>query len=128
MTSTTWRGTTNRNDRGNTTQRRARREYLVETYRADRDAHPLADDIGGQFPPAPTWIIGVPRGMGLPACRCYRCGELLTVNTVTANRIVPGCLGGTYRRSNIRPACGPCNSSTGGALGNARKRQPAGAS
>jgi hypothetical protein len=49
------------------------------------------------------------------ACRCYRCGALLTVETVTVDRIKPGCQGGTYRRDNIRPACGPCNSETGGA-------------
>lgn len=48
-----------------------------------------------------------------PACRCYRCGQLLTVDTVTVDRIRPGCQGGTYRRDNIRPACGTCNSSTG---------------
>ena len=57
-----------------------------------------------------------------PACRCYRCGVLLTADTVTADRIKPGCQGGTYRRDNIRPACGRCNSETGAALGNERKR------
>jgi hypothetical protein len=36
--------------------------------------------------------------------------------TITVDRIVPGRDGGTYRRNNIRPACGPCNSETGGAL------------
>jgi hypothetical protein len=58
----------------------------------------------------------------MPACRCYRCGKLLTVDTVTVDRIVPGCVktamfpnGGTYVRHNIRPACGDCNSKTGGA-------------
>lgn len=57
------------------------------------------------------------------ACRCYRCGTLLTVDTVTVDRIKPGCKGGTYRRDNIRPACGPCNSETGGGLrANPKKR------
>lgn len=48
-----------------------------------------------------------------PACRCYRCGALLTADTLTVDRIVPGCQGGTYKRSNIRPACPRCNSVTG---------------
>jgi len=100
------RGTTNRNDRGNVDDRRRRREWLVATFRADVDVLEWVADA------AMNW---------LPACRCYRCGELLTVDTVTADRIVPGIEGGTYARSNIRPACMPCNSSTGGKLGAARK-------
>lgn len=86
----TTRGTTNGNRRGSSEDRRRRREWLVQTYRAD--ASPF----------------------GQPACRCYRCGTLLTVDTVTVDRIIPGCRGGTYRRNNIRPACGACNSETGG--------------
>lgn len=100
------RGTTNRNDRGSSYGRRRRREWLVETYRANQDLGPFG-------PCNPGW--------GEPACRCYRCGELLTVDTVTADRIKPGIEGGTYVRSNIRPACGPCNSSTGQALAVARR-------
>jgi len=78
--------------RGNTADRLARRTWLVTTFRADRNHH------------------------GEPACRCYRCGVLLTVDTVTVDRIVPGAHGGTYRRNNIRPACGPCNSETGASI------------
>ena len=37
------------------------------------------------------------------------------------DRIVPGAEGGRYVRGNIRPMCGPCNSRTGGELGNARR-------
>jgi hypothetical protein len=29
---------------------------------------------------------------------------------------VPGAHGGRYTHGNIRPACGPCNSETGGAV------------
>lgn len=99
------RGTTNGNVRGNTRDRQRRREWLVETYRAEADVLvgfpiPLATDLG----------------TGEPACRCYRCGTLLTVETVTVDRIIPGCRGGTYRRTNIRPACGRCNSETGATL------------
>ncbi len=89
----TTRGTTNGNARGGSADRRRRREWLVETFRADVDM-PL----------------------GIPACRCYRCGKLLTADTVGVDRIIPGCQGGTYRRNNIRPACGPCNSITGGSV------------
>lgn len=91
------RGTTNTNVRGNTRNRRARRKWLVATYRADVDLN------------------------GQPACRCYRCGDLLTEDTVTADRIQPGCEGGTYARENTRPACAGCNSLTGGVLGAARR-------
>jgi len=103
---TTRRGTTNGNARGGSDDRRRRREWLVETYRADVDAVEL------DFPL--LYALHTELGLGVPACRCYRCGVLLTADTVTVDRIKPGCRGGTYRRDNIRPACAPCNSSTGG--------------
>ena len=40
---------------------------------------------------------------------------------LTVDRIVPGCQGGRYVRTNIRPACGPCNSETGGRT---RRKEP----
>ncbi|QGF20326.1 HNH endonuclease [Gordonia phage Sixama] len=47
---------------------------------------------------------------------------MLTVETVTCDRYpIPGCEGGSYKRDNIRPMCGPCNSSSGGILGATRK-------
>lgn len=49
-----------------------------------------------------------------------RAWRVLDVETLTVDRIIPGRDGGTYQRSNIRPACVPCNSETGGAL--ARRR------
>lgn len=105
------RGTTNRNSRGGSDDRRRRREWLVQTYRADKDVAVIELFEG------PLVVPVLPGTEGArPACRCYRCGALLTVDTVTADRIVPGCKGGTYRRSNIRPCCPGCNSSTGGAL------------
>lgn len=101
----TTRGTSNGNARGGSESRRRRREWIVETYRADVDA------VGVE------WIGGADlvADVAYSACRCYRCGKLLTVDTVTIDRIIPGCKGGTYRRNNIRPACGPCNSEAGGA-------------
>lgn len=81
------RGTTNSNARGNTRDRLKRKLWLVINWRSNENAL---------------------------TCRCYRCGVLLTVGTVTIDRIIPGCRGGTYRRNNIRPACAPCNMETGG--------------
>lgn len=102
------RGTTNGNVRGGSDDRRRRREWLVMTYRADVDVIVLG---------VPMMPVVVPVNIGTeraqPACRCYRCGKLLTVDTVTVDRIVPGALGGTYKRSNIRPCCSTCNASTG---------------
>ena len=104
------RGTTNGNARGGTEERRRRREWLVLTYRANRDVTVIELRDGSSL------VLDVDPGTegSSPACRCYRCGCLLTVDTVTVDRIKPGCQGGTYRRDNIRPACGTCNSSTGG--------------
>lgn len=118
------RGTTNGNRRGSSYSRAARRAWLVETYRANVDL--LFIDLSGNGPRPDDWIsrirvVEVPVGLGVPACRCYRCGVLLTVETVSVDRIVPGCKGGTYRRDNIRPACGTCNSETGGKLGADRR-------
>jgi hypothetical protein len=113
------RGTSNGNARGSAADRAARREWLVTTYRANVDV------LYGSFEAAAEVIACAPLSDGNGkldgdgwriACRCYRCGCLLTIDTVTVDRIVPGCKGGTYRRTNIRPACGGCNSETGGQL------------
>lgn len=84
--STRARGTTNRNMRGSSTDRRRRREWLVAEYGKD----------------------------GRVLC-WWGCGTWLTVDTLTVGRLTPGCRGGTYRRDNIRPECAPCNMSWGGA-------------
>jgi hypothetical protein len=113
------RGTTNGNARGGSDERRRRRAWLVETYRANVDV------VAIELPYGPVVVEVVPGTEGSePACRCYRCGVLLTVETVTVDRIKPGCRGGTYRRENIRPACGRCNSQTGATT----RRDPRGAS
>lgn len=97
------RGTSNANARGSVYARRARRAWMMIVW---------ACDVRGFV-------------------RCYRCGCLLfnpdtigpetyvqpeSALPLTIDRIIPGCKGGTYRRNNIRPACGHCNSETGGAL------------
>jgi 5-methylcytosine-specific restriction endonuclease McrA len=45
-----------------------------------------------------------------------QCLMVLTFETLTVDRVVPGCLGGRYTRDNIRPACGPCQDHQGGKL------------
>lgn len=88
---TSRRSTSNGNSRGNTTERRIRRAWLVTIYGNGRHV------------------------------RCFHCGTLLDVHNVSADRIRPGVLGGTYERDNIRPACLGCNVSDGGRLGRARQ-------
>ena len=105
------RGTSNGNSAGSAEDRRRRRKWLIETYRADVDA-----DIHLRSTDGKLWEV--PLGEGVPACRCFRCGILMAEGfkgLLTVDRIIPGCRGGTYRRSNIRPACSDCNSETGGA-------------
>ncbi len=95
MTVVATRGTTNRNDRGSARDRRRRKEWLLVQ--------------------SGLWRT-TPGGARRRVAPCWRCRRLLDYNALTVDRIVPGCRGGTYRRDNIRPACGPCNSETGGAL------------
>ncbi len=100
------RGTTNRNARGNTQDRLARRRWLIKAYEA-REEQSIYDSRGN--------YLGERSRPMRNRCRCYACGSVLHIHTVTVDRIVPGCRGGTYRRNNIRPACARCNSETGGA-------------
>ena len=90
------RGTTNRNARGGSEDRRRWKLYLLDVFQADELLN------------------------GLPACRCFRCGRLLTFETITVDRIIPGAEGGTYARNNIRPACEGCNRLLGYQLQKAR--------
>lgn len=85
------RGTTNQNERGNSYDRARRRAWLLE-----------------QFGDGTT-------------CPCASCGVELTAETITVDRIVPGCRGGRYVRGNIRPMCVTCNSSLGSALARRKK-------
>ena len=107
------RGTSNGNSAGSAEDRRRRRVWLLETYRADVDVFDglsLTDPIEDR-----DGILTVPLGEGEMACRCFRCGVLLLLDTLTVDRIIPGCQGGTYRRDNIRPECATCASRRGGA-------------
>jgi hypothetical protein len=90
------RGTTNRNSRGSSYTRRRRREWLVEEF---GDGEHVACFIQ----------------------RSLYCLLVLDVDTVSADRLVLGADGGSYRRGNIQPACGPCQSQQGGEIGAARR-------
>jgi hypothetical protein len=108
----THRGASNGNSNGNSEDRRRRRQWLVDTFTADVF---LVHDEFSNPREVPASALDVYGDDAILCCRCYRCGKLCTVDTVTVDRIVPGCQGGTYRRNNIRPACSKCNSETGGA-------------
>ena len=129
---TVTRGTSNRDERGNTDDRRRRKIWLIETYRADvtivrwgisDDHYYVVRSSDSVAEVIETFSGEGSQAVALPTCRCYRCGKPLTIETVTVDRIIPGCRGGTYRRNNIRPACGGCNSETGGALANHAKKK-----
>lgn len=94
----------NGNESRSAKYRRRRKLWLLETFRADVDGLPYMNTQEDLV------YKSVPLGQGSLACRCYRCGGLLGFLTLTVNRIIPGRKGGTYRRNNIRPACGSCNS------------------
>lgn len=97
---TVHRGTTNRNDRGNTRDRARRRAWLVDNHG------------DGEF--VDCALAAVPE-----------CWVAMTRWSVSVDRIVPGAEGGKYQPNNIRAACLPCQSYTGGLLGAARKREKA---
>lgn len=90
---TSRRGTTNTNARGSTEDRRRRRQFLVNTF-----------------------------GDGVTVT-CHTCPAVLTVDTVTADRIIPGCDGGRYTQDNILPQCLPCACSQGGHLAAERRKE-----
>ena len=70
------RGTTNRNSRGGSDERRKRKLWLLATF-----------------------------GDGIKA-PCSYCQQMVDYDTISVDRYpVMGCDGGTYRRENIRPAC-----------------------
>lgn len=131
----TRRGVSNGNERGNNEARRRRRAWLLETYASDVKLIKVTYEDGVSIVVRPLLIedlrwwqaqvgslplgfttLAVTSAEEIPTARCYRCGDLLHDGTLTVDRIIPGCNGGTYARTNIRPACGMDNSSTGAPL------------
>lgn len=101
MSSARPRGTTNRDDRGSTADRLARKLFLLAAF--------------GDGITAPCELRASPK-----------CLTVVTLDTITIDRWpIPGCEGGRYTRDNIRPACGPCNQYDGALLGNQRKQKRA---
>jgi hypothetical protein len=78
-----------RNQRGNTKDRRVRRQWLIDTFGDGKEAQCAFDD----------------------------CSQMLDIHTITVDRFpIPGVEGGRYVRGNIRPACGYHNSQDGAQL------------
>lgn len=134
------RGTSSKNVNGNAEDRRRRKMYLLETYAADCPLLIVTWSDGVVSEPehyalSPEKLLEYPSVAdvkAVPTTRCYRCGTLLHFETLTVDRIVPGCKktpkypnGGTYVRENIRPCCSDCNSKTGGAMAQGREHQAA---
>ncbi len=44
---------------------------------------------------------------------CFWCGNHLSINTATLDHFIPRQRGGSAHRSNMVPACQPCNSAKG---------------
>lgn len=68
------------------------------------------------------WLIGArksdkygmaPFGGNGQTVACVHCGHSLTLETLEADRILPGAHGGTYHYPNVQPSCRPCNASRG---------------
>lgn len=122
---TVTRGTSNSAVRGSSEDRRRRRAYLMAAYASDVEGFVRCYRCGNllfnpddhlPYPggPTPEFVLSPLRDHGVIREVAY---------PLTVDRIVPGCKGGKYRRDNIRPACGGCNSETGGRLaGKGRKR------
>ena len=124
------RGTSNSGKNGSAENRRKRKRWLIQTYRADVDVlviprgatgGPEAELLGDyldrllQDPETKRQVHyqhaddldgphvwTVPRGLGEGACRCYRCGRLLWFCTVEVDRIHPG-----WKKSKKYPRGGP---------------------
>ena len=82
------RGTSNSNARGSSYTRRARRQWLVQTWQSEHAGR----------------------------CRCYRCGTLLDEQLCHCGSNRARVSGRPVRARNIRPACASCNSETGGSM------------
>lgn len=102
--------------RGNVTDRQRRKLYLLETYAADMAIAWIGLEVSVAIQLSAIPIYEADGDLVERCCRCYRCGKLLTLATLTVDRIKPGCKGGTYRRDNIRPSCSDCANKQGGQL------------
>jgi hypothetical protein len=81
----------NGNQRGNTYDRRVRKQWLLTKF--------------GDGEKAP----------------CHECAAMVTITTIVVDRITPYVDGGTYRRNNIRVHCHDCSNKQGPMIRSARK-------
>lgn len=96
----THRGNTNKNMRGNTVQRRARRQFLVTKF---GDGTTVECHLRLSH-------------------ACKLSAAILTVDTVSVDCYpIPRVDGGTYAQDNIRPACIKCNCRQGGIMTSIRR-------
>lgn len=109
--------------RGNVTDRQRRKLYLLETYAADMAIAWIGLETSVAIQLSAIPIYEADGDLVERCCRCYRCGKLLTLATLTVDRIKPGCKGGTYRRDNIRPSCSECANKQGGQLSAENRNQ-----
>lgn len=84
--------------RGNHIDRRRRKLWLLATFDVD---------------------------LGPDRARCQlaisdNCRQIVTFETVTADRIIPG---GTYAHTNVQPACAPCQNRQGALITRERRHQ-----
>lgn len=118
--SPTRRGSDHSNVRGSSIDRRRRRAFLMVAYAANIPGFVRCYRCGCLLfnPDAPPCPVDADTGYIRPTERQLSLygTQLYSALSLTIDRIVPGCMGGRYVRNNIRPACGPCNSETGGAL------------
>ena len=109
----TERGTTNGNARGSSYERRRRRRaWIMENWASDLPGFVRCYRCGVLLYNPDDEAVEVGTGLGYPARWVIREGNYYTASALTIDRIVPECQGGTYRRNNIRPACGTCISET----------------
>jgi hypothetical protein len=86
------RGTSNSNARGSSKDRLARKRWLLANFSKRLGRHRAK-------------------------CAFRGCPTILTLETVTVDRYpIPGALGGTYARDNIRPACAKHNYGEGNTI------------
>lgn len=126
------RGSSNKDVRGNSRDRARRKVWVMATYRSNVTWIRLMLSTGSLLlKPEPeqydAWMgmLAANQVEPVPTCRCYRCGILLTFDTLTVDKIFPQIDGGKYntprmdkadKKTNVRPACYDCNTSTGARL------------
>lgn len=93
---------------------------------------PNGNDRGSSYDRArrKAWLVSAAAGWGGDGIDvpCWSCGVLVGTDLeLFADRLIPACQGGTYRRDNIAPHCALCSHQQGQAIMRARRTQAASA-